>query len=123
MNIGAPWPSLIEANARILAMQTKLHHWAVTRISGRSSWRARCGENRTPGSEGGPEKRTEGNFGTALRPDPYERHEALWNGCGSSEGTSGTGWMRRGSLSSGLGVAMRGDPVAEGGRDGRDSHR
>lgn len=30
MNIGAPWPSLIEANARVLAMQTKLHHWATS---------------------------------------------------------------------------------------------
>jgi len=27
--------------------------------------------SRTPGSEGGPEKRTEGDFGTALRSDPY----------------------------------------------------
>ena len=30
MNIGAPWPSLIEANARVLDMQTKLHHWAAS---------------------------------------------------------------------------------------------
>ena len=30
MNIGAPWPSLIEANARVLDMQTKLHHWATS---------------------------------------------------------------------------------------------
>ena len=28
MNIGAPWPSLIEAKARVLGMQTKLHRWA-----------------------------------------------------------------------------------------------
>ena len=28
MNTGAPWPSLDEAEARVLAMQTKLHHWA-----------------------------------------------------------------------------------------------
>ncbi len=29
MNTGAPWPSLEEAERRVLAMQTKLHHWAV----------------------------------------------------------------------------------------------
>ena len=29
MNTGASWPSLIEANARVLEMQTKLHCWAT----------------------------------------------------------------------------------------------
>ena len=28
MNTGASWPSLIEAESRVLAMQTKLHQWA-----------------------------------------------------------------------------------------------
>ena len=28
MNIGAPWPTLVEAQARVLRMQTKLHQWA-----------------------------------------------------------------------------------------------
>ena len=28
MNTGASWPSLIEANARVLGIQTKLHRWA-----------------------------------------------------------------------------------------------
>lgn len=28
MNTGAPWPSLDEAESRVLAMQTKLHQWA-----------------------------------------------------------------------------------------------
>ena len=28
MNTGAPWPSLIEAELRVPAMQTKLHQWA-----------------------------------------------------------------------------------------------
>ncbi|MCA1707194.1 MAG: group II intron reverse transcriptase/maturase [Actinobacteria bacterium] len=28
MNTGAPWPSLDEANARVLGIQTKLHRWA-----------------------------------------------------------------------------------------------
>jgi hypothetical protein len=30
VNIGAPWPSLVEAEARVLRMQTKLHQWAVS---------------------------------------------------------------------------------------------
>ena len=30
MNTGAPWPSLDEAEPRVLAMQTKLHQWAVS---------------------------------------------------------------------------------------------
>ena len=30
MNIGAPWPDLEEAERRVLAMQTKLHRWAVS---------------------------------------------------------------------------------------------
>jgi len=29
VNIGAPWPSLDEAEPQVLAMQTKLHQWAV----------------------------------------------------------------------------------------------
>lgn len=29
MNIGAPWPDLLEAEPRVLAMQTKLHQWAI----------------------------------------------------------------------------------------------
>ena len=33
--------------------------------------RAGCGGSRTSGSEGGPEKPTDGNVCTALRPDPY----------------------------------------------------
>ena len=30
MNIGAPWPDLSEAGRRVLAMQTKLHRWAIS---------------------------------------------------------------------------------------------
>lgn len=29
MNIGAPWPSLNEAEARVLGLQKKLHQWAL----------------------------------------------------------------------------------------------
>jgi len=29
VNIGAPWPDLLEAEPRVLAMQTKLHQWAM----------------------------------------------------------------------------------------------
>jgi hypothetical protein len=39
--------------------------------SGMNLWRARCGESRSPGSEGGPEKRTSREADTALRSDPY----------------------------------------------------
>ena len=30
MNTGAPWPDLAEAELRVLAMQTKLHRWAIS---------------------------------------------------------------------------------------------
>jgi len=30
VNIGAPWPDLIEAEARVLVMQMKLHQWATS---------------------------------------------------------------------------------------------
>ena len=36
MNIGDLWPTPREAEARVLAMQTKLHQWAAT-DSGRRS--------------------------------------------------------------------------------------
>jgi len=29
MNIGAPWPSLNEAEARVLGLQKKLNQWAL----------------------------------------------------------------------------------------------
>ena len=54
LNTGASWPSFIEAGSRVLAMQTKLHQWA--NAFGMSTWRAGCGESRTSGSVGGPEK-------------------------------------------------------------------
>ncbi|MCB0974779.1 MAG: group II intron reverse transcriptase/maturase, partial [Actinobacteria bacterium] len=30
MNTGAPWPDLVEAESRVLVMQTKLHQWAIS---------------------------------------------------------------------------------------------
>ena len=42
-----------------------------TRTSGVNLWRAGCGENRTSGSEGGPEKPTRRKSNRALRSDPY----------------------------------------------------
>ena len=30
MNTGDPWPDLIEAEHRVLVMQTKLHQWAIS---------------------------------------------------------------------------------------------
>jgi len=39
-----------------------------------NKWRAGCGESRTSGSEGGPQKPTSRNADRALRPDPYTEH-------------------------------------------------
>ena len=38
-----------------------------------NTWRAGCGESRTSGSEGGPEKPTHRKVDRALRSDPYTR--------------------------------------------------
>ncbi len=46
----------------------------INRASGITPWRAGCGESRTSGSEGGPEKPTSRNVGRALRSDPYTEH-------------------------------------------------
>ena len=43
----------------------------ITRASGVTPWRAGCGESRTSGSEGGPERPTDRDVGRALRSDPY----------------------------------------------------
>jgi len=51
----------------------------ITRTSGMSTWRAGCSGTGTSGSEGGSEKPTSRKAGGALRPDPYERHEALFD--------------------------------------------
>jgi transposase InsO family protein len=45
----------------------------INRTNGVTSWRAGCGESRTSGSEGGPEKPTDRNVGRALRSDPYTK--------------------------------------------------
>ena len=44
------------------------------RTSGMNTWRAGCGESRTSGSEGGPQKPTSRNADRALRSDPYTEH-------------------------------------------------
>nr|VTP01951.1 Integrase core domain protein [Mycobacterium riyadhense] len=53
------------------------HH----RTSGMNPWRARCGEIRSAGSEGGPGKRIGRNADTAPRSDPYTklRGPAKWS--------------------------------------------
>src|ERR1700722_10446013 len=48
------------------------HH----RTNGMNPWRARCGEIRTAGSEGGPGKRIGRNADTAPRSDPYTNRHA-----------------------------------------------
>ena len=45
----------------------------ITRTNGVTSWRAGCGESRTSGSEGGPERPTDRDVGRALRSDPYTK--------------------------------------------------
>ena len=46
----------------------------TTRTSGMNTWRAGCGESRTSGSEGGPEKPTSRKADRAPRSDPYTEH-------------------------------------------------
>jgi len=46
----------------------------ISRTNGITPWRAGCGESRTSGSEGGPERPTDRNVGRALRSDPYTEH-------------------------------------------------
>ena len=46
----------------------------ITRTSGMTAWRARCGESRTSGSEGGPQKPADRKDGQAPRSDPYTEH-------------------------------------------------
>ncbi len=48
-------------------------HTRITRTSGMNPWRAGCGESRTSGSEGGPEKPTRRKPDRALRSDPYTK--------------------------------------------------
>src|SRR5437867_3774241 len=47
--------------------------------NGMNTWRAGCGETRTSGSEGGPERPTRRELGRALRPDPYT-YVPTWTG-------------------------------------------
>jgi len=49
------------------------HDDRTGRTSGLTTWRAGCGESRTSGSEGGPEKPTRRKPDRALRSDPYTR--------------------------------------------------
>ncbi len=51
----------------------------ITRTSGMNTWRAGCGESRTSGSEGGPEKPTDRKTDRALRSDPYT-YVRTWSG-------------------------------------------
>lgn len=51
----------------------------ITRTNGVTSWRAGCGESRTSGSEGGPERPTDRDVGRALRSDPYT-YCSTWSG-------------------------------------------
>jgi hypothetical protein len=48
-----------------------LHRQTTPDVCRVGSWRAGCGESRTSGSEGGPEKPTDCKVDRALWPDPY----------------------------------------------------
>ena len=83
VNTGASWLGPIEAESRVLAMQTKLNRW---HSDGMSTWRAGCGESRTSGSEGGPEKpiarKTTGRSGpTPTRTCRPGRGSSTWLSC------------------------------------------
>ena len=52
---------------------------APHRHTGLNPWRAGCGETRTSGSEGGPQKPTGRKADRALRPDPYT-YVPTWSG-------------------------------------------
>jgi hypothetical protein len=71
VNTDAPSPTLDEAEARVLGIQRKLHRQTTPDVCRMGSWRAGCGESRTSGSEGGPEKPTDRKVDRALWPDPY----------------------------------------------------
>ena len=53
-----------------------LHRQTPPDVCRMGSWRAGCGESRTSGSEGGPEKPTNRKVDRALWPDPYCRSRA-----------------------------------------------
>jgi len=59
VNTDAPSPTLIEAEARVLGIQHTLRRQTPPDVCRMGSWRAGCGESRTSGSEGGPEKPTD----------------------------------------------------------------
>jgi hypothetical protein len=60
-----------EAEARVLGIQRKLQRQTTSDVCRMGSWRAGCGESRTSGSEGGPEKPTDRKVDRALWPDSY----------------------------------------------------
>ena len=59
MNTSDPSLGLLAAEPRVLEIQTKLHRQTTPDVCRMGSWRAGCGESRTSGSEGGPEKPTD----------------------------------------------------------------
>ena len=68
-----------DAEARVLGIQHKLQRQTTPDVCRMGSWRAGCGESRTSGSEGGPEKPTDrkvtGRWLILLLiglPEPYE---------------------------------------------------
>ena len=60
---------------------------------GTVTWRARCDESRTSGSEGGPGRRMSGNARTAPRARPYFG-ASLWEACMPSPRITNTDFVR-----------------------------
>ena len=71
MNTDASWPTLVDAEARVLGIQHELHRQTTPDVCRMGSWRAGCGESRMSGSEGGPVTPTDWKVDRALWPDPY----------------------------------------------------
>ena len=70
----------------------------TTRTSGINTWRAGCGESRTSGSEGGPEKPSYRKIARALRLDPYTNDAMLRlsrsHPCVKDEALTDTGYVQ-----------------------------
>jgi hypothetical protein len=132
VNTDAPSPTLIEAEARVLGIQHTLQRRTAPDVWRMGSWRAGCGESRTSGSEGGPEKPTDRKVDRALWPDPYcccsaarrrgcargsarrARPEFVWRTGPVSEGWWRAWWQKAAQLTSAwFGRTMDGD-VLEG---------
>ena len=68
MNTDAPWPSLDEAEARVLGIQTKLHRWANPRPSAPVESRVRGNAHARFGGRAGETDPPQGGHRAPARP-------------------------------------------------------